>query len=350
MIIILQTYLNISCGITRIIELLLKNSTYSSEIIVLTYGGDNTNLLSDKRVQTYGNAFKLYLGLIKLLFSNRRSKVVVHSFHRSFDFFSFLLKKNFPRISTITSAQSNVRGKKIFSYKADLIIACSNTTKNHLINYFGTNSDKISVIYNFIDPQLIENSLDTKETIKIEGMKGRLIIGFIGRFDKEEKGIDILLKSFVKIFERNNDVALFFIGSGKDENILSKYKKKYELPIHIVNSQSNVYKYLNEIDILVLPSRIEPFGIVIIEAGYMKKPVIASNVDGIPEIIDDGINGLLFTPEDHVELSNKIISLINDKDKAKKLAERLHQKVINNFTAEKIIPQYDDLYKSVLMK
>lgn len=350
MIIILQTYLNISCGITRIIELLLKNSTYSSEMIVLTYGGDNTKLLSSKGIQSYDNAFRLYLGLIKLLFSSKRNKVVVHSFHRSFDFFSFLLKKIFSRISTITSAQSKVWGKKIFSYKADLIIACSNAIKSHLINYFGTNQDKISVIYNFIDPQLIENSLDTKETIKIEGTKGRLIIGFVGRFDKEEKGIDILLKSFIKIFERNNDAALFFIGSGKDENIISKYKNTYDLPIYKVQAQDNVYTYLNKIDILVLPSRVEPFGIVIIEAGYMKKPVIASNVDGIPEIIDDGINGLLFTPEDHVDLSNKIISLINDKDKAKILGEKLHQKVINNFTADVIVPQYEKLYSSILGK
>jgi len=350
MIIILQTYLNISCGITRTIELLMKNSTYSSKMIVLTYGGDNTKLLSNRRVQTYDTAFRLYLVVIKLLFSNKRNKVVVHSFHRSFDFLSFLLRKIFSRISAITSAQSRVRGKKIFSIKADLIIACSNAIKDHLINYFGTNRDKIRVIYNFIDPQLIEYSLDIKETIKIESTKGKLIIGFFGRFDKEEKGIDILLKSFIKIFEKNNDVVLLFIGNGKDENIISKYKNKYELPIHIVHSQNNVYKYLNEIDILVLPSRVEPFGIVLIEAGYMKKPVIASNVDGIPEIIDDGINGLLFTPEDPVDLSNKIITLINDKDKAKILGERLHQKVINNFTAEKIIPQYDDLYKSVLME
>lgn len=350
MIIILQTYLNVSCGITRTIELLMRNSTYSSKMILLTYGGDNANLLSNRRVQTYDNAFKLYLGLIKLFFSNKRNKVIVHSFNRSFDLFSFLFKKIFSRISTVTSAQSKVKGRKIFSYKADLIIACSNAIKNHLINYFGTNSNKISVIHNFIDSQLIEYSLDIKESIKIESTKGKLIIGFVGRFDKEEKGIDILLKSFIRIFEKNIDVVLLFIGNGKDEYIISNYKNTYKLPIHIVHVQDNVYKYLNEIDILVLPSRIEPFGIVIIEAGYLKKPVMASNVDGIPEIIDDGVDGLLFTPEDPVDLSNKIITLINDKDKAKILGERLHQKVINNFTAEKIIPQYDNLYKSVLME
>ncbi len=340
-----------ACGITKIISLLLKSNIISYTKAVWAVGGDNYELVRTYKKQVFIQRNTLLFFVKLFLFLRKRDdKIILHSFHRKFDLVAYLLKKIFPQIITVTSVQSKTTGYKFLSYKADYLLACSNAIKSHLINYFGTNQDKISVIYNFIDPQLIENSLDTKETIKIEGTKGRLIIGFVGRFDKEEKGIDILLKSFIKIFERNNDAALFFIGSGKDENIISKYKNTYDLPIYKVQAQDNVYTYLNKIDILVLPSRIEPFGIVIIEAGYMKKPVIASNVDGIPEIIDDGINGLLFAPEDHEDLSNKIISLINDKDKAKILGEKLHQKVINNFTSDVMVPQYEKLYSSILGK
>lgn len=94
----------------------------------------------------------------------------------------------------------------------------------------------------------------------------------------------------------------------------------------------------------VLPSRIESFGMVILEAGLMKKTVIASNVDGIPEIIDDGKNGLLFESGNSIDLGNKILKIIDDKKLANQLAENLNKKVLQQFTVQKIMPEYERLY------
>lgn len=348
MIIVLQTYLNISCGITRTIQLLLKNSSSKLNMFVMTYGGDNTSVLSCRRVKSYNNFLSLHLSLFKTLLACKNDQIIIHSFHRSFDFSAFILKIIFPRIKTLTSVQSKVFGKRIFSYKSDLIITCSHAIKNHLVDYFQISSSRVKVIYNFIDPKHIENCLNENDEIKIENGTNKLIIGFIGRFDIKEKGIDVLLNAFKHIYSQDNNLSLIFVGSGKDEDLINRYKFVHTLPITIIPEQTNVYKYYNLIDFLVLPSRREPFGIVIIEAGYMKKLVIASKVDGIPEIIEDGVNGLLFENENHLQLAEKILFLKNNKEVAQRLADENYKKVTSSFLAEHKVPEYQREYLSLV--
>ena len=77
----------------------------------------------------------------------------------------------------------------------------------------------------------------------------------------------------------------------------------------ILPSQENIYDFFNIFDIVIMPSRVEPFGIVAVEAGMMKKPLIASDVDGLKGIIDNGINGYLF-PSENVEALKAILSVL----------------------------------------
>jgi glycosyltransferase involved in cell wall biosynthesis len=99
-----------------------------------------------------------------------------------------------------------------------------------------------------------------------------------------------------------------------------------------------------------LPSRIEPFGIVIIEAGIMRVPVIASNVDGIPELIEHEINGLLFESGNVHDLKTKIARIYYDREFGEELAKNFNQQVLESFTVDKIIPQYEKLYMELLVE
>lgn len=351
----LQTELNLACGVTRTIFQITKNTTDEFEHFIIANDGDgisrfniliNKPILIKKNRNTFLGSIEIIYFIIRFIKENKIN--IIHSHHRYFDTLSWIIKLFFP-IQTVTSVQSKVFGKSFLSYKADILIPCSNSIKNHLIKNFNIPNDKIQVIYNSAEPVDTNTIRDKNELLKeLNIPDASTIIGFIGRIDFTEKGIDILLEVFNELGQNFTNLFLILVGNGKNENEVRTFMKKNQLNARLIPAMLDITEYLNLIDIFILPSRVEPFGIVIIEAGLMKTPVIASNVGGIPEIIDDEKNGLLFESENIEELKKKIIRLYNDKELSKKLGENLQKKISEYFTTDKIIPQYEQVYRNVI--
>jgi glycosyltransferase involved in cell wall biosynthesis len=85
-----------------------------------------------------------------------------------------------------------------------------------------------------------------------------------------------------------------------------------------------------------------------LQAGMCRKPFIGAKVDGIGELIENGVNGLLFTSGNEKELAEKILIFKNDADLASKCAENLHKDIMSNYTQITIIPKIEKLYKDVI--
>ena len=100
--------------------------------------------------------------------------------------------------------------------------------------------------------------------------------------------------------------------------------------------------------ILVIPSRMESIPQVIKEAFYLKIPIIATNVGGIPELITNNETGILIPPNDPKELENSINKLLLDDETAKKLADKGYEFVMNNLTWEILLPRYIKFYKDLM--
>jgi len=107
-------------------------------------------------------------------------------------------------------------------------------------------------------------------------------------------------------------------------------------------------KILKSSTILVVPSRMESLPTVIKEAFYLKIPVIATSVGGIPELIKNNETGLLVESENHQMLLEKINQLLTDKSLQEKISSNGYNFVKNNFTWEKILPNYIKFYKNLL--
>jgi len=244
---------------------------------------------------------------------------------------------------------SKVYGKKIFSYKADRLIACSNSIKEHLVKYFNINQERIRVIYNFVDPEEAMVSIERSALRKGLGIDDQsFIIGFIGRFSFREKGVDILLESFKRLSFANNHVILILIGDGEDLKFIIDFIKKNNLKALVLPSKENIFDYFNIIDIVILPSRVDPFPLVMLESGMMKKAFIGSDVDGIKEFIVNGKDGLIFPKENEESLLENTTFLINNPDLRNKFGEALFTKVMSNFTIKKIIPLYKQTYQQLI--
>jgi glycosyltransferase involved in cell wall biosynthesis len=356
MIKILHLYpqINIACGVSQSIYSIVTNTSDVYENYVFCLGGDGLEKYRKANIRIevlsinrrgFLQSINVFVALLNFVKKNRIA--ILHSHHRYFDLLSFIISKIIS-VKTITSVHSKVNGKEIFSYKSPTLIACSHAIKNHLINSFGIEEHRIKVIHNFIDPSEIVIEMDKNNLKNQLGIdENSTIIGYIGRFSIKEKGVDILLESFKRLSKIKKKLMLMIIGDGEDKNYIEKFIAQNDLRAIVKNSREDIYDFYNILDLIVLPSRIEPFGIVAIEAGIMKKAFIGSKVDGLTEIIDDGINGILFSTENVEELTKSLARLVENLGLREEFGQKLYQKVKSNFTAQQIIPQYISVYKNL---
>jgi glycosyltransferase involved in cell wall biosynthesis len=223
----------------------------------------------------------------------------------------------------------------IFTH-VDFMVCCSQKLADELIEYIdnSTITYKIKVIHNGIDEQIMNNSLANPDALPSEIRNSCFILN-VATFE-HKKGQDILIRAFAKI-KSSNPVKLVLIGRSSDA--LVKYQQlarqlECENDVIFIENLDHqaVLSFFQRADIFCLPSRYEPFGIVLLEAGFFSCPVIASNVGGIPEIIEDGYDGCLVQPENVDELSNKLDDFLNNSEMAQQMGERLKNKVINTYT------------------
>lgn len=160
------------------------------------------------------------------------------------------------------------------------------------------------------------------------------------------KGLDVLIEAFADATQRGIDAVLVIMGEGQEWMHLSKLIEIYDLPKRVVLAGfvPNAIEYLSAIDAFVLPSRSEGLGYVLLEAGIAKKPVIATRVGGIPEIVEDDETGMLVPKNDRAALSEALYTLANDPDQQKRLSDALYAKVTTQFSLEEMVQKTQEEY------
>lgn len=231
---------------------------------------------------------------------------------------------------------------------ADHVVCVSEAVKNEFLK-LGLYCN-VSVIYSPVD---VENafSKDHKKLLQSNELNGGVVIGIVGRLS-EEKGHADLLRAFYVLNKKYGNLRLLIVGDGplrKDLELLSK-KLRIEKKVNFTGFQKDVYKYLDMMDIFVLPSRTEGLGTSILEAMISGLPVVASRVGGIPEIVDDGINGILIEYGRVDQLVTALSVLIEDQAKRREYGGKGKEKVLKRHSPEKFIEDHYNLYVSLLEK
>lgn len=196
------------------------------------------------------------------------------------------------------------------------------------------------------------NCTDTDVLIK-KNKKDFFNIGVISRLSYE-KGIDKLIDAMPIVFKQYPDTKLIIVGDGTQHKILENKVNEYNLSDKIffegLQPKENLEKYYNSFDIVVIPSRFEGFGLTAIEAMSYKIPVIASKTDGLIEVIDDEINGILVKNESSEEYAKQIIQLKNEPIKMEYLGNNGRKNVLEKFSFEVYEKQILDLYSLISVK
>jgi glycosyltransferase involved in cell wall biosynthesis len=208
--------------------------------------------------------------------------------------------------------------KKIFK-AADLIIACTEFEKKHLIKQ-GVEENKISVLPLGIDASGFTNA-DGKKIKDRYGLKGGPVIAYFGR-KVPHKGIETLIDSMGLVWKEFPDAQLLLAGQVTDYFVatIRQHIAQYspEEQKRVINlddfAESDKKDFYAAIDIFAMPSTIDCFGIVYLEAWASGKPVIACKDTPQESIIRDGVDGLLVEPEDKADLASAILKLLRDRD------------------------------------
>jgi len=224
-------------------------------------------------------------------------------------FFKKCLKNSYSK-SALASLEMYIHHSILNIYKKNIdhLISPSKFLKNKFVE-FGWPSEKISVLYNPFD-----STLETKKDLK---RKNYLL--YFGRLSKE-KGIDVLLNAL-----KSTNESLKIVGSGSYENQLKKLAKEKNLNVEFLGFKEgdDLISIISEAKAVIIPSIWwENMPLNMLEALSLEKPVIASSTGGMPEIIKEGENGLLFKPGSVSELREKIKKLNQlDLDKMGKKAK-----------------------------
>ncbi|MFV8369295.1 glycosyltransferase family 4 protein [Flavobacterium sp. LB2R40] len=178
------------------------------------------------------------------------------------------------------------------------------------------------------------------------------IVGTIGNHIRA-KNLETLIETvnIIVNVKKRTDIIFVQIGSftERTEDLLTKIKElKLENYIHFLGYVPSASNFIPQFDALLMTSQSEGIPEVIFESFYHKKPVISTNVGGIPEIIQEGINGLLTPKEDFEMLSEKIIYLFNNKELERKFVTLSYEKLISSYTASVMAQKTLKEYQAIL--
>ncbi|MCH8021162.1 glycosyltransferase [candidate division KSB1 bacterium] len=230
-----------------------------------------------------------------------------------------------------------------------VVIAISEAVKKYLTQKNVIPEERIVVIHNAIDLKAINTD---PVTPTIQKKSGTFIIGSIGRLHPQ-KGFDILLESFKLISKQIPNLILEIIGDGILHNDLQNQAKRLNITdkVRFVGCMPHraVLQKLSQWDLYIVSSLWEGFGIAIIEAMAKEKAVVATNVEGIAEVVDDGSTGYLVPPKSPIALARKITELLSDTTKGLEMGKAGKEKVLNQFSIEKLVEKNRKIYDSLLL-
>jgi len=234
-------------------------------------------------------------------------------------------------------------------FMTDKVIAVSCATKQLLISCgFGT-EDNVSVIYNGVESSFAEPSGQREAVIKRYNLAGKKALVTTASLTPH-KGHRFILEALKTVVKQYPSACCVFVGGGPERQALENQAMAFGLTERIIFTgiQQDVRPYLECADMFVLPSLRESMGIAIVEAMAKKLPVVASNVDGIPEVVKDGVTGLLSQPASPQDIASKISALLGNADIARRMGEEGYKCFIELFTLERSVNAIMELYYSCL--
>ncbi len=241
-------------------------------------------------------------------------------------------------------------GRKIWPCWGGKVIAVSPAVREHLIGVHGVPKQRIVCIPNGIDKaRFVLSDGPTQDALreKLGIPPNARVVGTVARLSPV-KGLEYLIEAMELSIAQHPSLHCLIVGDGPDKEKLRELAAclGLERRVFFAGAVLDVAPYLGLMDIFVLPSVMEGLGLSILEAFAAGKPVVASRVGGIPDVVQDGHNGLLVPPENARDLATAVERLLDDRPLAKELAQAGQRTLEQSFSLAGMAEEIQRVYQN----
>lgn len=227
----------------------------------------------------------------------------------------------------------------------DRIVCISEAEYRSAIDKRVCRTDKLCTIMNGIDLKAIERALPVSRAA-IGFSDSDYVIGMIGRL-MPQKAPDVFIRAGKLIKEKIGKAVFIIVGNGDETEAVEAYAKEHGLKLMVTGWVDNPYSYLKTFDVAMLLSRWEGFGLSIAEYMAARKPVVATSVDAIPTLIEDGVDGLLVDVDSPEDVCEKTMYIYNNNKETEMMKEKAYEKAVRQFDIHRVAAQHIELFTEV---
>jgi L-malate glycosyltransferase len=271
-----------------------------------------------------------FLGLKRVMGENRSVKLIFHQ--RGVHLYTY------PVIGIL------------FNFMTDIVVTNSDHERKKMVRC-GLKSAKCIRIHNCINLDISGDVNITQEKKKLGISRKDTVLGTVGRLDPI-KGIRFLLEAFKKSLAAHPDMTLVIVGDGEERQSLERKAAFLNISDKVVFTgfRRDLNRIFPLFDIFLLCSTFESFGNVALEAAAFGKPVILTDVAGLPETVVDGKTGILIPPRNADSIAQAITHLIQNPQKAQKMGKAGQKRVVEYFSPKRLGDEIEKLYTHLVGK
>lgn len=276
------------------------------------------------------------------------------------DLYGRLIKFFMPRVFLVTTVQSSVyepgnpylyaRKRKLVDSVlgrlfTDRFIAVSRFVKKSIIQRLAINGEKIEIIHNTVNLQKSYPEEKTNLKNRLALIEKQIVLLTVGRLNPP-KGHTFLIQALGLIKETFPDFVLLVVGDGPSRDQLQQLSRSLDLEerIRFLGERNDVKELLSISDIFILPTLSEGLSVSLLEAMFMHRLCLVSDIEPNKEIIDDGKDGLLFKTGDSQSLAETLLKAIRLPDKGASLTQAGYKKVTSRFSAKEAAFHLKQIY------
>lgn len=274
---------------------------------------------------------------------------IIHTAHRWPNFVCFFVAY-LTGARLIWTDHNILKDKKALTLYKDKVISVSVICKKHLVEYFNIPGEKIAVIHNGIKPLEYPTNKEMLSIIdQAQLPSSAKIVSVIARLS-EQKGHKYLFHAIPKIIKCIPNTHFLIAGDGELREYLERLSRELSISqnVHFLGERKDVLAILAVSDVLALASLWEGFPLVILEAYSLAKPVIATAVGGVEELVLEGKTGYLLSPKDSIALTDAIVKLLSNQETMQKMGKEGKNLVERKFKFSNMISKIEKVYQEVI--
>lgn len=238
--------------------------------------------------------------------------------------------------------------ERLLAHCTDRIVCISKSEEDDALKEHVAPQQELSLIPNGIDIEAVRSAIPIERS-KLGIAEDAFVVGMIGRITTQ-KAPDVFIRAANIIHKEIQNSVFIIVGDGDMQKDVESYAIEHGLKLVITGWTDQPYRYLKDFDVAMLLSRWEGFGLAIVEYMAAEKNLVVTNVDAIPTLVRDHVDGLLTEVNNPQDVADKVLWLYNHPEEAEEMRKNALKKVKEKYDINRVANQHIDMFNKLLEK